>query len=281
MSTRNLFKEMIEQFRKMICSRQDIFPGVEQGSLSFTKFCQRITGPDTKVLFFVTHKSIPICIIKVIREESYDNKLQNEAQTQKSLIAENLEFVPKVYFDGSINGRYFYAEEVMEGRPLSKRDAQKNTQLIIDMIKSLPTKGLISSAQTREIFQKLQIKDKNFVSLLDVLGKGEVVLKTGVTHGDFGLPNLIKTPKGIAVIDWGRANEKPFWLIDAVYFLVRVETIRDVADWERRGSSTLTRYGHISAAEAKSLYCISMLFEILYKRYPAEYIKAVENMRTI
>ncbi len=269
---------MIEQFKKAIHARSDLFPGIEEGELGFTKFCQRIAGPDTKVLFFVTHKKKPLCIIKIMRENSFNWRLKQEAETQRRLSEKELNFVPEVYFDGEIDGRYFYAEQVIIGDPLTKHDAQKSEDLIIRTVESFPTSGAIQSLHLYKIFKQCNIADENFKFLLGVFGDREITFKKGITHGDFGLPNLIKTEQGVYAIDWGRANEKPLWLIDAVYFLVRVRGIKDLNDWEKRGVPALIEHSSIDKVTAKSLYCASILFEILYKKYPAEYTNVVKQI---
>lgn len=185
------------------------------GQLRFTKFCQRIAGPETKVLFFVSKDGAPLCILKVMRSAEYNGMLKREKEAQESVPPYGSCRAPEVYFCGFVQGRYVYAEEVILGLPLTRKQAARHEREIVEFLNSLPK---------------------------------------GLTHGDLGTPNILKDGNDLVVIDWAHAGERPTPLIDAVYYMVRLRRIKDLADWRCRAMPVFMRYTGTNATEAEALY---------------------------
>jgi predicted Ser/Thr protein kinase len=270
---------MIEELKQLL-HQNWISLGVKDApqKIRSTKFCQRLAGADTKVLFYVTNNGKPVCILKQMRNAQFNERLKKEAEAQKKLTTKGLNFIPKIYFEGVAERKYTYAEEIIEGRTLSMRAGLKHEAHIIEMVSSFPVGGSISSSQLTGLLNKyIPKKEGNIMPLMESLQKEEVVLTTGLTHGDLGLPNIIQRHSSFYIIDWGRAGEKPFYLIDAVYLLIRLHRIRNLEDWNERGVPLFMRYTKSDFKTASALYCIHIIFEILNKKYPELYT-AVTNI---
>ena len=92
----------------------------DRNSLLFTKFCQRIVQPHTKILFLVTYHGEPVCILKIMRSTKFNEKLKREKIAQTVAPSSHHLRAPRVFFDGYAGGFYVYAEEVAEGVPISR-----------------------------------------------------------------------------------------------------------------------------------------------------------------
>lgn len=272
---------MINELRESVvrnwsCLKQD--DGCNVDELSFTKFCQRIVCENTKVLFLVTYKGNPLCIIKVMRNIRFNEKLKNEARAQKTIFSLNMSAVPRVYFEDMVGNLFIYGEEVISGLPISRRLALKKEREIIEIVKSFPVDGEISSRITAKVFDAhFHEKDDRIRRLIEHLYKSDVVLKKGLTHSDLGRPNILSHNSGVRFIDWERARERPFWLIDAVYFMVRLHKIRNIKEWNGKAAPILMRHTGITAEVAESLYVTLMLFEKSYRKYPEAYKKIISD----
>lgn len=247
--------------------------------LLVTKFCQRIVQPHTKVLFLVTHKNNLLCVVKMMRSPIYDAQLQREKRAQEEAGVQKSVRAPRVYFEGSVAGRYVYAEEVVEGLPVSKQVALAQETELLDFIGSLPTEG---SIEVREVVDRVAAhvpqEEKRVAELLGRLARTGATLQKGLTHGDLGRPNILQDAEGLRVIDWERAGDCPIRLVDAAYLLGYLHDIKNVDDWNHRAAPVLMRHFGINAATAEALYCIQKIFEVLYKKYPERYRAAARAL---
>ena len=160
----------------------------DASSLSLTKFCQRIVQEHTKVLFYVTHKDEPLCILKIMRSPAYNEKLKKEAAAQKELHAHGLRVTPKVLFEDTVDGSYVYAENIVSGSPISRRVGEQKEEEIVSVIQEFPTYGPLSSKELYAVFEKHNSNDnEHYNSLLATLGSHDVELSRGLTHSDLGV----------------------------------------------------------------------------------------------
>lgn len=150
-----------------------------------------------------------------MRSPSFNEALMREKKAQESIAPHGMCRTPEVYFDGFVCGRYVYAEEVINGLPLTRIQAARYEREIVQFTSSLPS---------------------------------------GIVHGDLGTPNILKDDRGLAIIDWEHADENPIYLIDAVYFMARLRRVKNLEDWRRRAMPAFMRYTGVSASEAEVLY---------------------------
>jgi hypothetical protein len=236
------------------------------GRISFTKFCQRIAGPETKILFFVTCDGKPLCVLKMMRSAVYNETLKREKIAQEHIQPVGKCRVPKVYFDGFVGDRYVYAEEVISGLSISKRTVARHEREIVEFTDSFPKEGNITAQELVAMFEeRLPQADEGAKKLISNLRKSGVILKKGLTHGDLGTPNILKDNRRLYIIDWAHAGKCPVALIDAVYFMSRLRRIRDLSDWRTRAAPDFMRYTGLNSSEAEALYCVHILYKILNK----------------
>jgi len=248
-------------------------------SLSFTKFCQRIVSHNTKVLFLVTYKNNPICIVKTVRDPVFNEKLKNEKRAQERFPKFGELHVPRVYFDGLIDGRYVYAEEAVTGSLISKNLARMMEGNIIKSLSSLPVYNNIKTEEISEIlYRHTPREDENIQNLIECIRDKKLVLKKGFTHGDFGRPNIINNSGKLYIIDWERAEELPIWLIDAVYFMVKNRNISNLEEWKQKASSDFAEYAGIDNKMTEVLFCTLVALMIFRKRYPNKYADVIKEL---
>lgn len=271
--------QLLEEKRALLPSGELLADGSQ---FRIAKMCQRIVGDDTKVLFLVSCGGSPICIVKIMRDVSHNEKLRNEKAAQEKLIQSGTESVPHVYFDGMINGYYVYGEEIAEGEFISRSLARKKERDIIDIIRSFPVYGAISTQEIGKIFlEHAPREDKDFILLIDELLRSNVILKKGLTHSDFGRPNIILSRNGIKIIDWERAGDRPFWLIDAVYFMIKTRKIGSLEEWREKAMSVFIKYTGVSEASALALYRVLKIYDIFQKKHPESYKKVVTLIKVL
>lgn len=275
---------MIEKIIQLIENNWQLLPtgdvSCERKFLFVTKFCQRIAGKDTKVLFLVTHKGSPVCIIKITRDVGYNEKLKHEKQSQERIVSIPPVFVPKIYFDCTIDGHYLYAEEAVEGSVVSERIARKYEKDIANFILSFPFGGGISSNDIASIFTEYALDIKSVSVHIEHLKEHNISLETGFTHGDFERPNILHRSGKLHIIDWGRAGDAPFRFIDLVYFMASGRHVKNLEEW-RKVIPIFTKYTGIDTATAEALYCIMMILKTLRKKHPEKYFAAVREFERL
>jgi hypothetical protein len=272
---------MMDELQALIVQKAGVFGHpIHASALSFTKFCQRVAAPHTKVLFFVTHEGRPLCIVKMMRSASYNQKLQNEKNVQERACVGKTVRPPKVFFEGMVGDRYVYAEEIVEGIPLSIESASKYEADLIAYAAVLPQVGSIPSTELADVFARYAPEhDIPFTNALADLRSYTVLLPEGITHGDFGRPNILKTHDGLRVIDFERGNERPLYLFDAVYFMVKTRKIISKEHWKEEGVPVLVSYTGTTKEIAGALYASFLLFEVLRRKYHERYMSVVQELR--
>jgi len=272
---------MIENISQLIEKNWEALPVAnalyKRDALCFTKFCQRIVGKDTKVLFLVTYNGILICIIKATRDARFNGKLRHEKKSQEKVATSGKISVPRVYFEAMVGGYYVYAEEVVQGKIIPKKVARKFEKDIVDFIASFSSGGSMSSKELASILSVFVPSDNvPITELIQHIQSKNVLLKKGFTHSDFERPNILYCSGLLHIIDWGRAGDMPFRFIDAVYVMSGNRNIRNMEDWKKI-IPEFTLYTGVDSATAEVLYCIMVICKTLRKKYPERYFAAVER----
>lgn len=95
---------MIDSLKQMVFERAQelgISP-VALTEIAVAKFSQRIARPSTKVLFLVSVRGIPVCVIKMMRAQRHNEELRQEASVQRALSEGDVGVVVPVLFDAEI-----------------------------------------------------------------------------------------------------------------------------------------------------------------------------------
>ena len=268
---------MIDKITELI--KENLKPG---GEITLSKFHHGDAKKDSKVLFLANCRSKPLCIVKIARDFLANEKLKKERSFQEKFSKVGKFLSPKIYFDGEIGGLYFYAEEVVKGVPFSQKRAHKKEKEVVKMISRFSHDGEISVKKLYKIFSQNSPKNNTEIDfLLKDLGKKEITLKKGFSHGDLTRKNIIEGKKDLYLIDWDRGNHRPLWLIDAVHFMVSLRNIKDKEKWNKKVSPVLSKYTGVGGEELDALYIVETLFEIFCKKYPDKYKAIVKEMRQL
>lgn len=266
---------MKNQIIKFVIANKDKFPIkdtlVHEKNFLLTKFCQRIVQRHTKVLFLITYKGEPICIIKTVRFAEYNERLKKE-KTAQEYINQHVKVATPIYAEGMFGARYFYAEEISLGNIISVRDALDLERKIVEKICLFPSSGSISTHSIAKALQEHAPEiDDELQSIIKHLKKSkEVLLKKGFSHGDLARVNIMTRGDIIHFIDWERAEMNSFWLIDAIYFMMKLRRISNFEEWRERGIADFITYTRVSDDVAESLFFVSVVFQRLQKEYPKQ-----------
>lgn len=275
---------MTEKIAQLIKDKWNVFPvskthKMPEERILLSKFFHGKAWLGSKVLFLATCSGEPICIIKTARDVSANPKIKKEKELQEKFVGSKNLSAPRTYFDEEINGRYLYAEEVLYGKPLSESLAFKKEDELIKIIGSRGFSGGVLTSDIAKVFEdNFPFEDGEAKELIKRLVSRDFPLKKGFSHGDFTRKNIIYDGKNLRLIDWERAGERPFWLIDAVHFMVSLRNIKDIREWENQAAGAFAKSAGINADTASALYSVETLFEIFCKKYPERYLKVTERI---
>lgn len=267
---------MIDDFCALIASKWASLQQegtCEESALQFTKFCQRVVQPHTKVLFFVTYKGRPLCVLKVMRSPKWNDKLRNEKEAQASVTPMAHVASPVVFFDAMLDGLYVYAEQpIAKGMPISRSTAIAYEREIVELISSFPRYGEIDANVLSNLLVPYIPENEPTLPLpLETLRTSGAQLQTGFTHSDLGSPNILKDGDTLYMIDWEQAGTRPFFLLDAVYFMARARRVEGLSDWHHRCRSAFMEYTHSTATTADALFSLFVILRVLQKRHAERY----------
>jgi tRNA A-37 threonylcarbamoyl transferase component Bud32 len=247
-----------------------------------TKFHHGRASIHSKVLFLATCGQELLCLIKVARDNSANEKIQREKSAQEKFTQAFGFPAPRVYFESIIEAKYVYAEEVVPGQPLSEKSARQKEADIIDAIFSLPVLGEISASSVAKILlENILPQDSEALDIIRCLNSKDVLLKKGFSHGDFTRKNIINANGCLRLIDWERAGERPFWLLDAVHFMVTLRNIKNQAEWKTQAEPFFVRQTKIEAVSATALYCVEAILEIFCKKYSEKYKEVIRRLNQL
>ena len=275
---------MTEKIIQLIQENWKAFPLATQQAMPkkpilLSKFYHGRASNSSKVLFLATCGKKPLCIIKTVRDASANEKLKKEKESQEKFAESSAFFAPRVYFDGLINSWYLYAEEIILGRPLSEKTAHQKESEIISAICSLfVSKNILATSVAKIFLENIPLDDAIAVNLIRELNRQEIIFKKGFGHGDLTRKNIISSKGSLRVIDWERAGDRPFWLLDGVHFMVSLRNIKSKKEWEKEAASLFIRYTNTEAALANALYCFETVLEIFCKKYPQKYTEVINQL---
>jgi predicted Ser/Thr protein kinase len=229
----------------------------DMAHLSFTKFCQRVVGRHTKVLFFVTYRGMPLCIIKTVRFPEFSVGLIREARAQQTALETVPLRVPRVLWQDECDGRAVYAEEYVDAAPVSIADYRSLETDIAAFSRALPHGGVVRVDEFIAQRMHLLAHDTVLNRHIATLAKSTVTLELGTTHGDLGRQNILGSRRGAWIIDWERSGDIPFRYIDVM------AVVQDPAVCARLTGLTLE--------QAIALHAVHYLYMRLYKKYYVSY----------
>jgi len=201
------------------------------------------------VYVFSRHKRIPLCICKIALDDNLKKHLKIEAAALSAFKLFNDSHlnnsVPRVIWEGDMNGHYVIIEGFCDGISMSEYIFQiRNSKQKLENLISSVTNWLIHIAKSKKEDSK-----NNSLSLMDLIRESlsgyqksqylseyekNIIqgfcsnIKEGksissvLQHGDFSPINIIYNRKNNAffVLDWGYANLKGVPLVDLLGFLL-------------------------------------------------------------
>jgi len=252
---------------------------VPKNELFISKFHHGTGTLGSKVLFLVSHKGKMLCIVKVLRDASFNDKLKKEKISQEQFKPSKDFLSPQVYFDGYVDGYYVYGEQVFLGRTLPVNLAYKKEEEITQMIGNFPVKGEISSLQVVKVFSdNMPEEETEGKELIKKIENKDIIFKKGFSHGDFTRKNIMEEGEKLVLIDWERAGDRPFLFIDAIHFMVSLRNVKTFEEWEKEILPLFVKYSNLNIDTSNGLYCIETIFEIFCKKYSDKYQKVIKEI---
>lgn len=246
--------------------------------LSASFFFHGSARPNAKLLFLVTDRKTPLCILKVMRESQYNALLESECAGQKSTQGSVHPFrVPEVYFTDQIGEHVCYAEEVAPGVPVGKENALKYLETVLQFQNNIPKEKDIELTDLRVLFSATKYNQEKFQSFLKQLADMKGAVSGGWSHGDMTYMNLIDGKKGVYIIDWERYGERPIWGIDFVHYFIRCFDVQNLTEFKKR----INGCGFVSSDEKiyfEKIYVIDALFDILQKQCSEKYRELIKRL---
>lgn len=193
----------------------------DKDAISITKFCQRVVQPHTKVLFFVSFRGAPLCIMKTVRTPACNGNLLREATHQAVAPHTAVLSAPKVYWVDQVGDRAVYAEEYIDAVPVSISDYRALGPHITEFVQALPRYGSIRSDDFIAQIAHLLPEDPVVAQHAHALTDAKVDLVLGLTHGDLGRQNILGTAGRAWIVDWERSGDIPIHTLDLVSYCER------------------------------------------------------------
>lgn len=239
----------------------------ERYRISFTKFCQRVVQPHTKVLYFVTYREAPLCILKTVRGPEYNENLLREAKYQAAAPRTAVLSAPRVFWTDEVRGRAVYAEEYIDALPVSLHDYRALAPEIATFSAAMPQSGTIRSDEFADRIAPFVPEDPVLTRHLATLRALKAPLQLGLSHGDMGRQNILGTATRAWIIDWERAGEVPVHLFDAYALQFHLR---------RRGAKRAAQLT-LPGENVELLRVVTEIYVRLYKRYPLAYRLVVKS----
>lgn len=236
----------------------DVHQPYDQDAISITKFCQRVVQPHTKVLFLVSFRGAPLCIMKTVRTPVCNENLLREATHQAAAPRTAVISAPKVHWVDQVGDRAVYAEEYIDALPVTIPDYRALGPHITEFVQALPRYGSIRSDDFIAQIGHLLPEDSIVAQHARTLTDAKVDLALGLTHGDLGRQNILGTAGRAWVVDWERAGDIPFSDFDSTDYTVKVRgTVRP------------------------ELYALRHLYAALYTWFPNVYRAVAQHTRNM
>ena len=252
---------------KLNCSIKDI---------SLSKFFHGDGKRSEKILFLVTVKGQPVCMLKMMRNIDLNDQLTKEYEAQGIAGSKNIVAfrIPKNLFKSSVLGFVITGEEVITGGVINKNQAASYLKNVADFERSImATKNVATKKiKVRDIVSLLGAYsiDNELMAILKKNTEKNVV--SSFSHGDLTFRNLIVDDKGMPVlIDWQHSWIRPIWGLDFVHYYVRalgIETLDDAAKAIDKVKEITPEIGD----DFVLLYALDKIFDSIYKK--GGYLKA-------
>jgi predicted Ser/Thr protein kinase len=233
----------------------------ERDALSFTKFCQRVVQPHTKVLYLVSYKRRPLCILKTVRAPEYSKNLLREATHQALAPKTNVLSAPIVFWTDEVNRRAVYAEEYIDALPVTLSEYRALLPEITTFAHALPHSGSVRSDEFAERIAPYLPPDPVLQRHLVTLRELKAPLALGLTHGDMGRQNVLGTRQRAWIVDWERSGDVPVHAFDSVDVFLKLNK-------------------H-ATPEDTLLFAVRSIYVALYRRFPAEYQQVAKLGRSM
>ena len=256
---------MIDELSALIEKHWSIYGRTEpyeRYRISFTKFCQRVVQPHTKVLYFVTYREAPLCILKTVRGPEYNENLLREAKYQAAAPRTAVLSAPRVFWTDEVRGRAVYAEEYIDALPVSLHDYRALAPEIATFSAAMPQSGTIRSDEFADRIAPFVPEDPVLTRHLATLRALKAPLQLGLSHGDMGRQNILGTATRAWVIDWERAGDVP-----VRYFDLYATDFRLRKRWGRASVPSLT----VSEEVEQCLVAVTEIYVRLYSKYLHRY----------
>lgn len=260
---------MTEEIKKICAEKLDC----QIGDISLSKFFHGDGKRSEKILFLVTVKGKPVCMLKVMRDVGLNDQLTKEyeaqdiACSQKITSADQISLkIPKNIFKSSILGFVITAEEVILGTVVDKNSAAKYLKNVVNFERAIKPEDV--SAKKIKIGDIISSLGSYSVDneLVAVLKKNiEKKITNSFSHGDLTFRNLIVDDSGSPVlIDWQHSWIRPIWGLDFVHYYVRavgIETLEEATE-AKEGIKELMPEMY---DDFVLLYAIDKIFDFMYK----------------
>ena len=267
---------MITAIKETVSEHFDI----PASQLSVSKFFHSSEAPSAKVLFLVTDGQQPVCLIKMMRDATFNDRLKHEINGQRQARSELTNFVvPEVFLTTEISGRYVVAEAVMDGTPVGRDKALSYIDQVYSYQQQIPKASEFSIPIFVEAIRDSGINSSVVTQLIYDLQSMDCPLYRAWTHGDLTFMNIIRTGNRLAIIDWERYGERPVWGIDLVHYLVRAYGVSNRNSFK----IALTQCSNISPDDYdyfERVYILDELFDELHKKHREELDSIVKKIKT-
>src|SRR3989344_4756837 len=148
---------MISEIKKLIIDNKEKLGDVpfSHEELKVSKFFHGSPVTNTKLLFFVTLNDKPLCILKMVRDESDNGVIVRESTGIEYLRSIDVS-TPKIFFTGEINNLKFLCQEIIAGCPVGQDKQESLIPFVIDFhnkankIKELHVSDILSVLQGLE-----------------------------------------------------------------------------------------------------------------------------------
>lgn len=277
---------MIEEIKKIIFKNEE--------DIKISKFFHGNPATSTKVLFFVSYKNKPFCIIKMVRDLEWNDLIEREINGIRYFNSLELK-TPKILSFGQVNSLNYVCQELIQGQSVGKRE-EKNIFPLVAKYHNLVNKGkIIKINLILDAIKDLNIKNdreyEQVISLLNERKNNDIYIAN--QHGDLTYKNIIKDKDSIVFIDFENFGLRSFWGSDITHYLTRMTNVYDLYKKSKIVSETMflfvgmtKKYRDeydlgISDEQCADLFLLDLLFEDLQKTYSPTRKEIISIMKNI
>lgn len=269
---------MIDLLKKEIARHSQVFgQDIDASELTATKLHHGEGRPDSKVLFLVSASGqSPLCLVKIVRNPEFNRFLEEEISAQSR--ADTRVFkTARVLFSGMLGRFFYFAEEIVNGEPVGRKDAKNCLSDVLGWQNSVRRTSSVETVKIFEILRNLgvEIEKKIYEDYT-----GQKLDLAEYIHGDLTFMNLLKNEKGnYYLIDWEDSARGGIWGTDLVHYIKRTfntasetDLVKTLENYEEHIGKDKMLTGYISR-----LYKLEETLDVLRKKNKALYKKALDN----